>query len=88
MDIRLFDGSIKTSDAELGYVLDRISGVIDRIADAAGHVDRGAQGAPAGQVGSGRRHRERTVVEGGLAAEAGGVIIAPPGGGEKVLLRA
>ena len=39
MDIRLFDGSIKTSDAELGYVLDRIGSVIDRIANAAGHVD-------------------------------------------------
>jgi ribosome-associated translation inhibitor RaiA len=39
MDIRLFDGSIKTSDAELGYILDRIGGAIDRIADAAGHVD-------------------------------------------------
>jgi hypothetical protein len=39
MDIRLFDGSIKTSDAELGYVLDRIGSVVDRIADAAGHID-------------------------------------------------
>lgn len=39
MQIRLFDGRIKTSEAELSYILARIGGIVDRVLCAPADIE-------------------------------------------------
>ena len=39
MQIRVFDGQIKTSEAEFAYIVDRIGTIVDRAFGAAAEVE-------------------------------------------------